>query len=88
MIKIWFELPAINLWPNFEYFTDSQFFKGNWMLLGFKPYELIVNNFNPYLKPTATLKVSGWMSRLDGLSFWLKCIYQTNILSKEVELRC
>lgn len=56
---IWFELPAISLCPNLEYLTDEQFFMGNWIVVGFKPYELIVNNFNPSLKPIATLKVNG-----------------------------
>lgn len=56
---IWLELPAISLCPNLEYLTDEQFFIGNWIVVGFKPYELIVNNFNPSLKPIATLKVNG-----------------------------
>jgi len=88
IIRIWFELPAINLCPNLEYLTDSQFFRGNWMLAGLNPYELIVNSFRPYLNPTATLNVKGWISRLDGESFWLKCIYHISILSNEVELKC
>lgn len=69
MTIIWFELPAISLWPNLEYLTDSQFFSGNWMLFGFKPYELIVNSFKPSLNPIATLNVNGWMSKEAGLSF-------------------
>lgn len=68
MTMIWFELPAISLCPNFEYLTDSQFFKGNWILLGLSPYELMVNNFRPYLKPIATLYVKGWMSNVAGQS--------------------
>lgn len=36
------------------------------MLLGLSPYELIVKSFKPYLKPTATLKVNGWISNEEG----------------------
>lgn len=58
------------------------------MLFGFRPSAENENNFRPSLNPTTTLKVNGWMSRLEGQSFWLKWLYQINILSKLVELRC
>lgn len=88
IIIIWFELPAISLWPNLEYRTHSQFFIGNWIVVGLSPYELIENSFNPSLKPIATLNVNGWTSIELGSSFWLKLTYHINILSKEVELKC
>lgn len=80
IITIWFELPAISLWPNFEYFTVSHPFNGKWILFGFNPYELIVNIFNPYLNPIAVLKVNGCTSKHNGTSFWLKYAYHNNIL--------
>ena len=58
------------------------------MLFGLRPYEVMVKSFRPYLKPIATLNVRGWMSSVDGESLGLKWIYQTNILSKDVELKC
>jgi hypothetical protein len=76
---IWFELPAISLCPNFEYLTDSQFFRGNWMLFGLRPYELIVKSFRPYLNPMATLYVRGCTSRDAGQSLGLKCISQMSM---------
>lgn len=61
---------------------------GNWIVVGFRPYELIENNFNPSLKPIATLNVKGCTSMELGSSFWLKLTSHINILSKEVELKC
>jgi len=52
------------------------------------PSEQITNNFSPSLKPTATLKVSGWASKLVGLSLTLNEHSHPNILSKLVEEIC
>jgi hypothetical protein len=58
------------------------------MLFAFKPSDERVNNLIPSLNPTATLNVSGWISRLEGLSFWLKWVYHISIRSKLVDEMC
>ena len=84
----WFKVPTINLWPYFEYRTFSQFLKGNWIFADLSPYEQIIYNFKPYLNPTATFMVKGWVSKLVGNSVLLKLYSQESILSKLVEDRC
>ncbi len=58
------------------------------MLLGFRPSELIVNSFKPYLNPIAVVNVNGCISKHNGTSFWLKYDYHNSIRSNDVELKC
>lgn len=52
------------------------------------PSEYILKSLTPYLKPTATLKVNGWTSKLVGVSAGLKDVYQASILLKLMDETC
>ena len=80
--------PATSRCPNLEYLTLSQFFSGNMILVVFIPSENMLKIFIPYLKPTATLKVRGWASRVVGWSLELKRTYQASIFSKLIDETC